>query len=206
MAIQRLTREERRTRLLSAAESLFSEKGYRKTEVDEVARRAGVTKPVLYRHFSGGKSEIFVAVLDQHLEGLVRALWEGISGADQPKDRLRLGIRAAIRFAEKNPEGLRLLVGASGDLGSEAAHHVGRAREVIVQGIAKTIADVLRSYGIRTDGARIYAQALLGGVMQASQDWIESKEFDAEGLEDHIVGLFWSGFSGLAEEPALLPD
>ena len=80
----RLSRDERRLRLLLAAIEVFGEKGYRKTEVSEIVHRAGVTKPMLYRHFPGGKAEIYMEVLDDHLQSMMRRLGEAMGKAEAP--------------------------------------------------------------------------------------------------------------------------
>src|SRR2546430_16384039 len=100
----RLSRYERRLRRLLAAIEVFGEKGHRKTEVSEIVHRAGVTKPMLYRHFPGGKAEIYMEVLDDHLQSMMRKLGEAMAKAEAPRDALRLGIYAYPRFAEENPE------------------------------------------------------------------------------------------------------
>ena len=75
---QRMPRSQRRAQLLDAALSVFAERGYHAAAMDEIADRAGVSKPVLYQHFPG-KLELYLALLDKHcdtLESLVRAALE----------------------------------------------------------------------------------------------------------------------------------
>src|SRR5919202_1875149 len=101
----RLAREERRSRLLEAARQLFGERGYRDTEVAALARLAGVTKPILNRHFPGGKLEVFMAVLDEHVNRLMRLLWEAMAASNGPMERLCRGIDAYLAFAQEYPRG-----------------------------------------------------------------------------------------------------
>ena len=71
---QRMPRSERRAQLLDAAQAVFVQSGYHAAAMDEIADRAGVSKPVLYQHFPG-KLDLYLALLDKHcdtLEGLVR--------------------------------------------------------------------------------------------------------------------------------------
>src|SRR5918996_2488776 len=123
----RLAREERRARLLEAARHLFGERGYRDTEVEELARLAGVTKPILYRHFPGGKVEVFMAVIDEHVTRLMRVLWEAMASSNDPMERLYRGIDAYLAFAEEHPDGFRLLLAAAAAVDQPAG---GRLREV----------------------------------------------------------------------------
>ena len=64
---QRLPRSARRTQLLEAAQAAFVESGYHAAAMDDIAERAGVSKPVLYQHFPG-KLELYLALLDTHCE------------------------------------------------------------------------------------------------------------------------------------------
>lgn len=197
----RLTRDERRQRLLAAAERLFGEKGYRQTEVADLARAAGVTKPILYRHFPGGKSEVFMAVLETHIQHLLRTLWEAMASASDPKERLHEGLHAYIRFAEGNPEAFRLLANASHELDTGVGHQLTEARSVIARGLASTIADVMKGAGLPTDGAPIYAYSLLGSVESAVGWWLDSKTVGRETLVDYLLAYVWRGFDGLPRDP-----
>src|ERR1700709_2561954 len=66
----RLPRDERRGQLLIAASEVFVDRGYHAAGMDEIADRAGVSKPVLYPHFSS-KLELYLAVLQRHVDNLV---------------------------------------------------------------------------------------------------------------------------------------
>ena len=74
----RLPRRERRAQLLDSALEVFVAQGYHAAAMDDIAERAGVSKPVLYQHFPG-KLDLYLALLDKHcdaLESLVRAALE----------------------------------------------------------------------------------------------------------------------------------
>lgn len=199
--VKRLSRSERRGRLLESAERLFGEQGYRRTEVADIARGAGVTKPMLYRHFQGGKSEIFLAVLEGHLNSLVRRLWEAIASSKRPRDRLYLGVDAYLRFVEEEPEGFRLMTDSSPEVDSEVGRRLSESRNVIVAGLTNTLSDVMGGLGLDAEGAPIYAYALLGAVESVAKWWIEDKTPDRERMVDYILALVWRGFDGLPRDP-----
>lgn len=199
---RRITREERRHRLLAAAQELFGTRGYRETEVQELARRAGVTKPMLYRHFPGGKAEIFMAVLDEHISGLLRSLWEAMASSSEPRQRLHHGLRAYLKFAEENTVGFRLLVHSSGELDSGVGDRLRQVREIIAQGLSNTIADVMRGAGLQAQGAGLYAHALLGGVESVTSWWLDAGKVPHRDLiADHLLAFLWRGFDGLPRDP-----
>lgn len=197
----RLTADERRRRLLEAARRLFGEKGYRRSEVEELARLAGVTKPILYRHFPGGKAELFVAVLEEHVAGLLRMLWDAMASSSDPMERLHRGLDAYLRFAELHPQAFRLLADASADVDSRVNGRLRELRESIARGLATTIADVMKGARLRTEGAPIYAHALLGGVESVVSWWLETRTPDRQIVADHLLALVWRGFDGLPRDP-----
>lgn len=202
MAMQtRLSRNQRRARLLHAAESLFTKKGYRRTEIRQIVEAAGVTKPMLYRHFPGGKSEIFLAVLNGHIERLLSALWGAMGSETDPRERLHNGIRAFVDFAEENPEGFRLLAQATPEVDGALGDRVREVRAVIAGGLVNTISDVMKGAGLPTQGAPIYAYGLLGGAESVVSWWLESKSVARETLVDYLLAYTWRGFDGLPRDP-----
>lgn len=200
----RLAREERRARLLEAARQLFGERGYRHAEVEEIARLAGVTKPILYRHFPGGKVEVFMAVVDEHVTRLMRVLWEAMAASNDPMERLYRGIDAYMGFAEEHPEGFRLMIAAAADADLPAGGRLREVRESIAKGLSITIADVMRGAGLSNEGAPIYAHALLGSAESVVSWWLESRTLDRATVTDHLLAFAWRGFDGLPRDPGRL--
>src|SRR3954468_2147300 len=93
--------ERTRARLIDAARELFMDRGYASVPVEEVVRRAGVTRGALYHQFPGGKEDLFVAVFDQVetevMAGIAETLAE--SGAEDPIAGLRAGVDATVALA-----------------------------------------------------------------------------------------------------------
>src|SRR5437667_210208 len=193
----RLSRDERRLRLLLAAIEVFGEKGYRKTEVSEIVHRAGVTKPMLYRHFPGGKAEIYMEVLDDHLQSMMRKLGEAMAKAEAPLDALRRGIDAYLRFAEENPEAFHLLAETSAELDPGIVDRLKEVRSTIADGLADTIGAVLKEADLSPEGAPVYAHVLLGGVESVVAWWLETKLLERSAVVTYLLTLLWRGFEGL---------
>ncbi len=199
----RLSRDERRQRLLEAAQEIFGEKGYRKTEVEELARRAGVTKPVMYRHFPGGKAEIYRKVLDEHLAALLSALWQAIGSSQEPREALRRGVGAYLSFAEDNPEAFHLLVDASPELDAGIGDLLAEVRSTIAKELSRAVARVLVVRGLPSEGAPIYAHALLGGVESVVAWWLQVGRPERERVVEYLVAFAWRGFDGLPRARSL---
>jgi AcrR family transcriptional regulator len=94
----RVPRALRERQLLELAEDLFAERGYAGASMDEVARRAGVTKPVVYELF-GSKEGLFGACVDRSIERLAADIAEAVRAETDPEARLRAGGLAFLRFA-----------------------------------------------------------------------------------------------------------
>jgi AcrR family transcriptional regulator len=97
----RVPRPVRERQLLELAEALFAERGYAGASMDELARRAGVTKPVVYELF-GSKDGLFGACVDRSIERLAAEISAAVHAEGEPEARLRAGGLAFIRFAAGN--------------------------------------------------------------------------------------------------------
>lgn len=104
----RLPRSERRAQLLRAAQDLFVEQGYHATVMDQIAERAGVSKPVLYQHFPG-KLELYLAVLDHHNAELVRSVTAAATSQQDNKLRVAAAVDAYFAFVEADGAAFKLV-------------------------------------------------------------------------------------------------
>src|SRR5450755_211077 len=104
----RLPRDQRRGQLLIAASDIFVDRGYHSAGMDEIAERAGVSKPVLYQHFSS-KLELYLAVLQRHVENLVSGVRQALRTTTDNRQRLRSAVQAFFDFIEQDGQGYRLI-------------------------------------------------------------------------------------------------
>ena len=105
----RVPREVRRRQLVGLAEELFTERGYQGSSMEELARRAGVTKPVVYELF-GSKDGLFRACLERSAERMANEIAEAVRSHEDPELRLRAGGLAFLRFAHDNRLAWELLM------------------------------------------------------------------------------------------------
>src|SRR5271166_3999433 len=104
----RLPRDERRGQLLAAASEVFVDRGYHAAAMDEIADRAGVSKPVLYQHFPG-KLELYLALLDESIVELVRTVSEALSSTTDNRERVPATFKAFYDFVAGESEEFRLI-------------------------------------------------------------------------------------------------
>jgi len=115
----RLPRHERRRQLLDAALEVFVSQGYHAAAMDEIADRAGVSKPVLYQHFPG-KLELYLALLDESTGSLVDTMREALgSNLEDPKQRVAATFGAYFEYVGGNGQAYRLVF--ESDLSNEPA-------------------------------------------------------------------------------------
>ena len=104
----RLPRDERRAQLLVAALEVFTTAGYHSAAMDEIADRAKVSKPVLYQHFPS-KLDLYLAVLDLHIDSLVFAIQKAIAANRENSARVAATVEAYFGFIDSEGEAFRLL-------------------------------------------------------------------------------------------------
>src|SRR5262252_4413231 len=102
----RLPKPARRRQLLAAAQEVFVAQGYHAAAMDDIAERAGVSKPVLYQHFPG-KLELYLALLDTHCDALVDRVRAAMSDTDDNKERVRGAVKAYFDFVDHESEAFR---------------------------------------------------------------------------------------------------
>src|SRR5215207_8158784 len=99
----RLPRSARRKQLMAAAQDVFVAQGYHAAAMDDIAERAGVSKPVLYQHFPG-KLELYLALLDTHCDAIVEQFCSAMAATTDNKERVRGATHAYFDFVSHESE------------------------------------------------------------------------------------------------------
>src|SRR3978361_153870 len=107
-----MTGKERREQLLDIGRGLFAERGLDGTSVEEIAAKAGVSKPVVYEHF-GGKEGLYAVVIDREMQRLLDGVTGGLTGGP-PRELLEQAAFALLNYIEENAGGFSILVRDSG--------------------------------------------------------------------------------------------
>ncbi|WP_239137415.1 TetR/AcrR family transcriptional regulator [Sphaerisporangium rufum] len=195
----RMTGKERREQLVRISRTLFAEKGFDGTSIEEIAAKAKVSKPVVYEHF-GGKEGVYAVVVDREMQRLL-SLVAGALNAGHPRVRLERAALALLQYVEESSEGFRILV-----RDSHAASGTGTFASLISD-IASQVEDVLADQfaerGYTPTLAPMYAQMLVGMVALTGQWWLDARRPDREEVAAHLVNLAWNGLTGLEPRPGL---
>jgi AcrR family transcriptional regulator len=189
----RLPRTARRAQLLAAAQDVFVANGYHAAAMDEIAERAGVSKPVLYQHFPG-KLELYLALLETHVDELVGRVRSAMDSTTDNKLRVLAAVGAFYDFVDSEGQAFRMVF--ESDLRGEPAvqEAVERATTSSVDAITETItADA----GLSTDQARLLAIGLVGMSQVSARYWLDSEH---QVTKDEAVALIstlaWRGIGG----------
>ncbi|TWF93277.1 TetR/AcrR family transcriptional regulator [Saccharopolyspora dendranthemae] len=189
----RLPRDARRAQLLEAAQYVFVHNGYHAAAMDDIAERAGVSKPVLYQHFPG-KLELYLALLETHGNELVRRVRKAIESTTDNKLRVRAAIGAFYEFVASEDQAFRLVF--ESDLRGEPA--VEKAVESSLSGCIDAITDaVTADAGLDADRARLLAVGLVGLAQVTARDWLdETQKIPRDEAINLMSTLAWKGLAG----------
>jgi AcrR family transcriptional regulator len=192
---RRLTAQARRELIEQAASELFADRGYGATSIGEVARRAGVTAPVVYDHFAS-KQDLHRRLLERHYAEL-RLLWrEQLAGEDPPEQRISRAIDAWFAYVEAHPYAWRMLFrDTSGEPAVRALHE-----QVIAQSRTAIMPLFLRERGIEdvtsADADELgMAWEVMRGVLQGlALWWYEHQHVPREQIVATAMNALWIGF------------
>jgi AcrR family transcriptional regulator len=188
----RLRAADRRVQLLGVARRLFARDGYRGASMDAIAEAAGVTKPVLYQHFSS-KRALYSALLANELGRLTEELETAFSQAEGNKERLRRGFGAYLDFVDRHEDAFRLLFTEALGLDADFQQQVAEFRRWVAGRVATIIA---AEAGLASARARALAAAIVGMAEGSASWWLdERRPLAADELADELAGLAWKGFA-----------
>ena len=199
---RRLTAEQRRQQLFAVALGLFAQRGYRATTMDDIAEAAGVTKPLLYQHFSS-KRALYLELVQSIARDLLEAIERAVRQADGPRQQVELGFAAYFRLVVSHEAEFRLLFGRD--------HHadddeLGRALRMVEDAIAEAI-DPLIDAGLDDDHRRLLAYGIVGMAEGASRRFLEHRptteaeaDEEAQRLARRMADLAWAGLRSVHKD------
>lgn len=188
----RLPRGERREQLLEAASELFVDRGYHAAGMDEIADRAGVSKPVLYQHFTS-KLDLYLAVLQQHVEILVTSVREALDTTTDNRQRLRDAVQAFFDFIEDDAQGYRLIFENDYVTEPQVAAQVKVATDSCTDAVFALIS---QDSGLEPHRARMIAVGLVALSVNSARYWLDAeKPVSKKDAVNGTVQFAWGGLS-----------
>jgi len=195
----RLPRTTRRFQLLGAAREVFVAQGYHAAAMDEIAERAGVSKPVLYQHFPG-KLELYLALLDEQADSLVSSVRRALASTTDNHTRIARSIAAYFDFVD-DPSGAYQLVLES-DLRSEPAVRK-RVENSFTESASAIAAVIAAETGVGPAEAELLSIGLVGLAETGARWWlITGGSVEKKRAVATMVELAWRGLAGYPQRNA----
>jgi AcrR family transcriptional regulator len=200
----RLPAARRRRQLLDVAIEVFATHGFHRTSMDDVADAAGVTKPVLYQHFSS-KRQLYLELLDDVGVRLVAAVTGAVDGASGPRQQVEAGFGAYFRFVAQATSGFRLLFGGGVRRDEEFADAVRQFEDNMAESVAALI-----EADIEPEHRRLLGYGIVGLAETAARHWVDSWNAEeaaapdvpfnlkeADRMARRVSELAWAGLRGV---------
>jgi AcrR family transcriptional regulator len=189
----RLPKPARRRQLLGAAQEVFVAQGYHAAAMDEIAERAGVSKPVLYQHFPG-KLELYLALLDESAQALTATVRTALESTTDNKQRVTATFTAFFDFVGSTGQAFRLVF--ESDLRNEPAV---RARlDATMRDCAEMVSEIIREdAGVGDLEAHLLGMGLVGMAHVSATYWVSTgRVIPKDAAEQLLARLAWRGISG----------
>jgi len=193
----RLPRRARRAQLLESALEVFVAQGYHAAAMDDIAERAGVSKPVLYQHFPG-KLELYLALLDRATDAVIEGTRAALESTDDNKQRVAATMHAFYTYVASEEGEFRLVF--ESDLTNEPA--VRQRIDRVTTECAELVAHVIHDdTGLPDDQCLLLAVALVGMGQVSARFWLQDRLQGRNGIEQDaaaglVAGLAWRGIRG----------
>jgi AcrR family transcriptional regulator len=188
----RMPRVARRAQLLESALEVFVAQGYHSAAMDDIAERAGVSKPVLYQHFPG-KMELYLALLEQSSDRIIHETRRALASTQDNKMRVVATMQVFYEYVADAQGAFRLVF--ESDLTNEPAvrAQVDRVTKECAEEIAKVISE---DTGLPTEAAHLLAVSLVGMAQVSARFWLDSGGgIDQSQAATLVAGLAWRGIS-----------
>jgi len=195
-------REARRAEFVQAALRALARHGP-DFGMEDVAAEAGVTKPVLYRHFTD-KADLYVA-LGAHGTGLLfDRLIPALNNEEAPIPRIRRSLDAYFSVIEEHPNLYRLLIRRPGSAGTP--YTVTEDKELIGAALSRLLGDYLRALDLDSGAAEPWGHGIVGLVQNVSEWWLERRTMSRDAVVEYLTQIIWAAIDGIVRQHGIVID
>lgn len=188
---------QRRAQLIDVGRSVFAEHGYNAASVEEIARRAKVSKPIVYEHF-GGKEGLYAVIIDREMDALVERVTDSISEGT-PRARFEGAVLAFLTYVKEEPDGFSVLTRDA------PMTMTGHGMPSVISDLAERVGSIFEASfveaGFDPKTSPIYAHALIGMVTLVGQWWVDAQDLPLKTVAGHLAALGWMGLRHLPKKP-----
>jgi AcrR family transcriptional regulator len=196
-------RAARRAEFVDAAMRVLAEVGP-EFGIEQVAVEAGVTKPVLYRHFSD-KADLVEAMGERGTAILLDRLMPALNSEEAPLPRIRKSIDAVLGALEEFPN-LYWVLARHTPIEGGAANVVREDKEIIATALSALLGDYLRAFGMDSGPAEPWAYGVVGFVQNTAEWWLERRSMSRESVTEYLTVLVWAAIDGFARQRGVVID
>ncbi|MGH3435935.1 MAG: TetR/AcrR family transcriptional regulator [Sciscionella sp.] len=197
-------RLERRAELVDAALRALAVHGP-DLGMDDVANEAGVTKPVLYRHFTD-KADLFLA-LGKHGTGILfERLIPAMNAEEAPVPRIRKALDAFFSVIEEYPNLYRVLVRRSFLDRQVEDDPVTEDKEFIAAALTTLLGDYMRALNLDSGAAEPWAYGIVGMVQNVGDWWLERRSMSRDSVVEYLTQIIWAAIDGLVRQQGIVID
>jgi AcrR family transcriptional regulator len=172
---------------------VFVARGYHAAAMDEIAERAGVSKPVLYQHFPG-KQDLYLALLDESVDRIIEAVADAIQSTTDNRQRVNATFAAYFEYVAEHSGTFKLVF--ESDFANEPA--VRAKLDAADRACADLISQVIKeNAGLGDDEAYLLSIGMLGMAQVSARYWLSTLgSIPKESAEQLVSRLAWRGISG----------
>jgi AcrR family transcriptional regulator len=192
-------REARRAEFLDAALRVLATHGP-DFGMEHVAAEAGVTKPVLYRHFTD-KEDLIVALGQRGTALLFDRLIPALNNEEAPVPRIRKSLDAYFSVIEEHPNLYRLLIRRP--FGRDV---VTEDKELIGNALSTLLGDYLRALQMDSGAAEPWGHGIVGLVQNVSEWWLERQTMSRDAVVEYLTEIIWAAIDGVARQHGIVLD
>ncbi|TGA96440.1 TetR family transcriptional regulator, partial [Streptomyces palmae] len=203
---QRESTRQRRRELLEAADRVVLRDGP-EASMNAIAAEAGITKPILYRHF-GDKGGLYRALAERHTDALLSSLRTALDAPADRRERVEDTLDAYLAAIEARPQVYRFLMHPAEDqpqAEAEAGFDVGRHSAPLLrrmgEELAEVIAERIDTGGKGTAAARAWGHGIVGMMYAAGDWWLRERPCPRAELVRHLTDLLWGSLATAHDHP-----
>lgn len=179
---------------------MFVDNGYHAAAMDDIAERAGVSKPVLYQHFPG-KLELYLALLDSACDTVVESVRDALASTEDNKARVQATIDVFYSYVASDQAAFRLVFESDVTNEPEVRRRVDRVNTETAEAVAAVIHD---DTGLPAVASELLAVSLVGMAHVGARYWLDQgSALSKEEAVAMVSALSWRGIGGFprTDEP-----
>ncbi|MCR6486525.1 TetR/AcrR family transcriptional regulator [Amycolatopsis sp. OK19-0408] len=172
--------------------------------MEDVAAEAGVTKPVLYRHFDD-KADLYVALGQRGTEILFERLIPAINAELAPVPRIRMALDAFFTVIEEHPNLYRLLAHGRPEK-PVSSDVVAEDKELIATALTALLGDYMRMFNMDSGAAEPWAHGIVGMVQNTGEWWLDRRSMGRDAVVEYLTQIIWAAIDGLSRQNGVVID